>query len=81
MANVTPRKVQSIGNIFVECNNSKPTQLVSGPGNTGKKDPIIPKQTKTKPKSSKNISIVIFNNDTSHNSKKMLVFLIPKTNY
>jgi len=39
---------------------NNPTQLVKGPGSTGKKDPIIPRQTKTKPRSNKKISIAFF---------------------
>ena len=62
-AKVIPRKVQSIGIILVECKSNNPTQLVKGPGKTGKNEPIIPKQTNTKPKSNKNISIVFFSND------------------
>jgi hypothetical protein len=60
MAKVTPRKVQSIGITFVKCKIIKPSQLVSGPGKMGKKEPIIPKQTKKKPSNSKKISIVNF---------------------
>ena len=58
-AKVTPKKVESIGTILVKCNNNKPTQLVKGPGKIGKNEPMIPRQTKTNPRSNKNISIVI----------------------
>ena len=47
-----------MGTTDVKCNNNKPIQPVNGPGKTGKKEPIIPSSTKTKPTSNKKISIV-----------------------
>ena len=38
---------------------SKPTQLVNGPGNTGKKEPTIPKQAIKNPKIKRNMSMFL----------------------
>jgi hypothetical protein len=44
----------------VRCKIKSPTQLVSGPGKTGKKLPIIPKTIKIEAAKTKSISINIF---------------------
>ena len=57
MARVMPKKVQFIGTASVRCNSNRPTQLVTGPGKTGKNEPMIPSKATKKPTMSKKISI------------------------
>ena len=56
-AKVIPKKVQFIGTAEVRCSNSNPNQPVKGPGNTGKKEPIIPNNINKKPMNKRKISI------------------------
>lgn len=60
MAKVIPKNDLLKGITSVRCNNSKPNQLVNGPGNTGKKEPAIPNRASKKPINSKKISINYF---------------------
>ncbi|VXB68050.1 hypothetical protein MARI151_30330 [Maribacter litoralis] len=58
MARVIPKNVQFIAIALVEYSKSKPTQLIGGPGKTGKKLPKMPTSIKRNPRTNKNISIV-----------------------
>ena len=44
--------------MLVVCSSSKPTQLIGGPGNTGRKLPKIPTSIKRNPRNTNKISIV-----------------------
>ena len=52
-----PKNVQFIGTALLRCSISKPTQLVIGPGKTGKNEPRIPNIIKRNPKINRKISI------------------------
>jgi len=51
------KKVQFIGTAPVKWSISKPNQLVSGPGNMGKKEPIMPNNANKNPTIKRKISI------------------------
>ena len=53
------RKVQFMGTASVRCRIKSPTQLVRGPGRTGKKLPMIPRIIKKRPKKRRKISIMV----------------------
>jgi hypothetical protein len=60
MTKVIPRNHQSSGTASVKCISNNPTQLIGGPGSTGKKLPSIPMMMKTTPIKVKNMSISYF---------------------
>ena len=53
-----PKNVQFMVMALVEYSKRRPTQLIGGPGKTGKKLPKIPTSIKMNPSTNKNISIV-----------------------
>ncbi|GAA0738678.1 hypothetical protein GCM10009431_06840 [Gaetbulibacter jejuensis] len=55
--NVMIKNVQFIGSASVRCKTKSPTQLVNGPGKTGKKLPSIPRSINKPLIINKNISI------------------------
>ena len=57
IAKVIPKKVQFISITFVKWSRSKPTHPVTGPGKTGRNEPMIPRRIKMNPRKSKKMSI------------------------
>lgn len=80
MAKVTPNTHQLFGIALVRYNRSKPSQLIGGPGNTGKKLPNIPINIQIKPRSNNTISIVQMldknRSDLLQSLKKMYSFYL-----